>query len=187
MSLTGRPIRPPLALICPGQICIASNADFPPAARPPVSAMPKPIVIGSAARAAVEAARPKMSANARSQAGRFWVISPPNRIIVLLRHPGPPSAQRPVRPGPRRRASLPQEVAGDDDAHDLVGAFEDLVDAQITQIALDREIPEIAVAAVQLQRLVGDVEPGIGGDALGHRAMQRRLRVALVEARRGAP
>src|SRR5580692_6038180 len=50
-------------------------------------------------------------------------------------------------------ASLPQEVAGDDDAHDLVGAFEDLVHPDVAQIALDREVLQIAIAAMQLQRL----------------------------------
>src|SRR5690348_17076498 len=66
---------------------------------------------------------------------------------------------------------LPEEVAGDDDAHDLVGAFEDLMHPQIAQIALDREILEIAVAAMQLQRLVGDMKPGVGREALCHRAL----------------
>jgi hypothetical protein len=33
------------------QICIANSADLPPAASPPVIAMPNPIVIGSAALA----------------------------------------------------------------------------------------------------------------------------------------
>src|SRR5665213_4359338 len=44
----------------------------------------------------------------------------------------------------RRRLapSLPQKMAGDDDAHDLVGAFEYLVDAQVAQMALDREVLE---------------------------------------------
>ncbi len=46
--------------------------------------------------------------------------------------------------------SLPQQSPGDDDAHDLVGAFEDLVDADVAQMALDREVLEVAVAAVQL-------------------------------------
>src|SRR5215470_2431126 len=86
-----------------------------------------------------------------------------------------------------RLALLPQQVAGDDDAHDLVGAFEDLVHPQVAQIALDREVFEITVAAMQLQRLVDDMEPGIGGDALRHGAMQRRLRCALIETGRGAP
>src|SRR5438067_6502508 len=73
------------------------------------------------------------------------------------------------------RRSLAKQVAGDNDAHDLVGAFEDLVHAQIAQIALDREVLEVAVAAVELQRLVRDMKPGIGREALGHRALHRRL------------
>src|SRR5882762_8274439 len=81
---------------------------------------------------------------------------------------------------------LPQQPAGDDDAHDLVGAFEDLVDADVAQVALDGEILEVAVAAVELQRLVADLETGIGGKALGHRAMEGRVGVAVVEARGGA-
>ena len=40
----------------------------------------------------------------------------------------------------------PQPV-GDDDAHDLVGAFEDLVHPDVAHIALDREILQIAIVA----------------------------------------
>ena len=54
----------------------------------------------------------------------------------------------------------------------LVGAFEDPVHAHVAQIALDPKILEIPVTAVQLQRLVGDAEPDIGGQPLRHRAMQ---------------
>src|SRR5665213_70394 len=46
------------------------------------------------------------------------------------------------------KRSIPQHRAGDDDAHDLVGAFEDLVHAHIAQDALDRVVAQIAVAAV---------------------------------------
>src|ERR1051326_4972493 len=77
--------------------------------------------------------------------------------------------------GPRRPL-LAEEVAGDDDAHDLVGAFEDLMHAQVAQIALDRKVLEVAVAAMQLQRLVGDMKTGIGREALGHRAFLCRFR-----------
>src|SRR5262245_57379490 len=51
MSSTGRPRRPPFLLISSFQICIASSAGLPLAESPPVSAMPRPILIGSAARA----------------------------------------------------------------------------------------------------------------------------------------
>ena len=39
---------------------------------------------------------------------------------------------------------------------------------------------------MELQRLVADVEAGVGGEALGHGAMQRRVGIAGVEARGGA-
>jgi hypothetical protein len=54
---------------------------------------------------------------------------------------------RRIRPE-RLRVSLPQQPSGDDDAHYFVGAFEDLVDADVAQVALDAEILEVAVAAV---------------------------------------
>src|SRR5215471_2132069 len=50
MSLTGRPSSPPLALTSSSQIFIASSDILPLAASGPVSAMPKPMVMGSAAR-----------------------------------------------------------------------------------------------------------------------------------------
>src|SRR6201999_3760438 len=66
-----------------------------------------------------------------------------------------------------------QQTPRDDHAHDLVGAFEDLVHAQVAQIALDGEVLQVAVAAMQLQRVVDDLEADVGGEALAHR---RRLR-----------
>src|SRR6185437_10584641 len=63
MSCTGRPSKPPLALMSSSQIFMATSADLPLAARPPVSAMPKPILIGSAAWAS-RAAPPATSAAA---------------------------------------------------------------------------------------------------------------------------
>ena len=50
--------------------------------------------------------------------------------------------------------SLTQQLPSDDHAHDFVGTFENAVDAQISEEALDRIILEIAVAAVELQRAV---------------------------------
>ena len=64
----------------------------------------------------------------------------------------------------------PSQRAGDDHPHDLVGAFQDLVDAQVADDLLDAVLGEVAVAAVELQRLVGDLEGGVGDVALGHGA-----------------
>src|SRR5215472_18376172 len=49
MSVTGRPSSPPLALISSSQICMATSDILPLAASGPVSAIPNPILIGSAA------------------------------------------------------------------------------------------------------------------------------------------
>ena len=81
----------------------------------------------------------------------------------------------------------PIESAGDNHAHDLVGAFENLMHAQIAHDLLEAVIGEIAVAAVHLQRLVGDIEAGVGDEALGHGAEPRRVRRFGVERRGGAP
>ena len=69
-----------------------------------------------------------------------------------------------------------EQAPGDDHPHDLVGAFEDLVHAHVAQIALDREILEVAVAADAAAAPRWQTwKPGIGREALGHRAMHRRL------------
>src|SRR5919198_3520718 len=51
MSSTGRPSRPPFLLTSSFQIWMAISAGLPLAERPPVRAMPRPILMGSAARA----------------------------------------------------------------------------------------------------------------------------------------
>src|SRR3954452_21799913 len=99
----------------------------------------------------------------------------------------------PILPRPRKAivviVSLPELLASaadqgarDDEAHDFVGAFEDLVHPEIAHQLLDAVIMQIAVAAEQLQSIVGDVEAGVGDEALGHCrpfAGVRRLAVEL--------
>src|SRR5215813_3033392 len=68
MSLTGRPSSPPLALTSSSQILWASSADLPLAARPPVIAMPKPILIGVPDCAAAPPARPSDAATTAAAA-----------------------------------------------------------------------------------------------------------------------
>jgi glycosidase len=48
--------------------------------------------------------------------------------------------------------------------------FEDLVDPQVTDDAFDVIVGEIAVAAVDLQRVVGDLEGRVSDEAFGHGA-----------------
>src|SRR5262249_34949476 len=83
--------------------------------------------------------------------------------------------------------SSSDEASRYDEAHDLVRSFENLMHAQIAHDFLDAELGQITVAAMQLQRLVGDFETGVGDEALGHGAKLRRIRLLAVERRRGAP
>ena len=80
-----------------------------------------------------------------------------------------------------------KQGAGDDDAHDFVGAFEYLVHAEIAHDLFDAVVGEIAVASEELERLIGYVESGIGYEALGHGAEDGGVRVIIVECRGGAP
>src|SRR5439155_17651628 len=56
-----------------------------------------------------------------------------------------------------------EHLARDDDAHDLVGAFQDLVHPQVPYQLLEAIVVEVAVAAVHLQRVVDDLEAELRG------------------------
>src|SRR3954451_13549716 len=66
-------------------------------------------------------------------------------------------------------------VAGDgpadDEALDLAGALEDRVDLGVAVPALDRVLAGVAVAAEDLDGLLGDPDRGLTGVELGHRAL----------------
>jgi len=66
-------------------------------------------------------------------------------------------------------------------------SFEDSMHPQIANDLLQPILAEVAVAAVQLQRLVGHVEARIGDVAFGHRAQLHLVGVVVVERRCGAP
>jgi hypothetical protein len=53
--------------------------------------------------------------------------------------------------------------------------------AQVAQMALDGMVSKVAVAAQELQGVVAGLEPGIGGIAFGHGAVDRGLGRALVQ------
>src|ERR1700742_4987457 len=83
MSLTGRPSRPPLALVSSSQIFMPSSACLPKPASGPVSAMPKPILIGSPDWACAGAARARAIAQTAAKASNFSLdrsITHPPRV-----------------------------------------------------------------------------------------------------------
>src|SRR5258707_6204274 len=77
--------------------------------------------------------------------------------------------------------SIPQQIPADNQPHHLVGAFEDLVYAQVAQDALDWVIAQVAVAAVKLQTAIHHRKTGIGGKPLGHGGKPRCAALAPIE------
>src|ERR1700730_14195437 len=82
--------------------------------------------------------------------------------------------------------SISDEIAAHDQPHDLVAAFENLVDPHVAQHALDRVIAQIAVAAMELQAAIDGLEARIGREPLRHGGEPGRPGQAAVERARGA-
>ena len=59
-------------------------------------------------------------------------------------------------------------MARNNDPHDFIGAFKNLMHPQIPHHALNLIVLQIPVAAVNLQRFIGDIKSGIGNKALCH-------------------
>src|SRR5436305_14645532 len=67
----------------------------------------------------------------------------------------------------RVSSGLGEHPVGDHHLLDLAGALVDLGDAGVAEVALDVVLLGVAVAAVDLQRLVGDPLGHLGGEQLG--------------------
>src|SRR5690625_1170061 len=78
-------------------------------------------------------------------------------------------------------------LARDDHAHDFVGAFQNLVDSQVTNQLLNSILCQISVSAVQLEGPIRDVETGVGRLELGHRGQERGAGIAGRVDIRGPP
>src|SRR5690348_6051538 len=119
----------------------------PPAqkARPPAPRMRTAWICGSApqARRSGSSVRYMPSVSVLSAFGRLSVTRarPPRRSSRISSVTG-------LSSGISCPGSGAEQAARDDEAHDLVGPFEDLVNAQIAQVALDRVILDVAVTAM---------------------------------------
>jgi hypothetical protein len=72
-------------------------------------------------------------------------------------HMRPQTPRYPAVPMFTRLPSL-EKGASNNDVHDFVGALEDLVNTAVPEVTLDGVILQVAVATVQLQAVVDDVE-----------------------------
>src|SRR5580704_1780772 len=106
----------------------------------------------------------------------------PSKSSLMLR------STRRARLEARTMPSLPRSVfrdlASDDEALNVAGALVDLAYANVAVDALDREIGDIAVAAMDLDRVGGDAFGHLRGEELGHRRLFD-ARFASVAPRRG--
>src|SRR3954452_1936037 len=64
-----------------------------------------------------------------------------------------------------------RDGSGDHQSLDLRGALEDRVDPRVASHPLDRVLPGEAVAAEDLHRVAGDLDRGLAGVQLRHRAL----------------
>src|SRR5260370_7388179 len=69
----------------------------------------------------------------------------------------------------------------DDEPLDLAGTFEERVDLGVAVPLLDREVPDVAVPAADLDRLLRDLDRDLAGLQLRHRALSL-LELAAVAA-----
>src|SRR6185437_16401396 len=76
-----------------------------------------------------------------------------------------------------------QQAAGDDMGLDLSGALEDVEDAGVAEDAADRVFEGVAVAAMDLQRVVGIGPGGARGDQLRHAGLDVAAPLAILLAR----
>ena len=92
----------------------------------------------------------------------------------------PASAGAEPAGGPRAGADPHEQLAGHDDALDLVGALVDLGDLGVAHHPLEREVRRVAGAAEQLDRIGRDPHRHVGGVALGGRAEEGEVLVAAL-------
>jgi hypothetical protein len=84
---------------------------------------------------------------------------------------------------PALNPGLAQHLARDDQLLDLRGALVDAEQAHVAVEALDRVVRDVAGAAVDLHRAVGDPADHLGGEVLAHRRLLRDARPLIAPAR----
>ena len=104
---------------------------------------------------------------------------------------GQQSLRRVGRPGIARAAfrrlldAEVQHLPADHQPLDLAGALADLGQLGVAQVALDLVLLDVAVAAVDLDRVVGGALGDLGGEQLGLRRRQREVQTASGRPRAG--
>src|SRR3954454_9880533 len=96
----------------------------------------------------------------------------------------------PIRTGDSKIRSANVQAgdgAGDHEALDLGGAFEDRVDLRVAVPALDRVLAHVAVTAEDLDGVVGDLDRGLARLELAHGTFAVLERLSVRAHPRGPP
>src|SRR6201991_1062813 len=150
------------------------------------------------------------SASATASAALSKTSTPPSAAVAAAAGTG--SKPRTVWPAPSRFADIgppmfpsprkaieviaaflnggPESAglgATDDHPHDFVGPLENSVHPKVADDFLQTILAQVAVATVQLQRLVRHLETSVGDIAFGHRAQLDLVGVVGVQGTCGAP
>src|SRR5690606_35652108 len=86
---------------------------------------------------------------------------------------------------PRTGSLATRQGAGDDQALDLVRAFEDLHGLRLREIAFDREVAGVSRTAEDLYGVSGSWHRRVGRDAVGDRRLGAVAQVVVAPPRRG--
>src|SRR5215475_395096 len=140
----------------------------------PVWASIWPNLTTSWARAGAATSPPATASTAMSSRPRFIYVS--STLRDRMRRAASGCARDTVVNWRSQRKTL-----GDDLLHDLGGAGGDCPQAHVTEEALHRELAHVAVAAMELHRLVGDAVGHLGGEELGHRDLGDAVRPSRIE------
>src|SRR6266511_839610 len=175
MSLTGRPSSPPLALTSSSQIFIATSDILPLAASGPVSAMPKPMVMGSAAFAgapASEAAAIAAMTTARATLRRFILSAMVSSLGTRARPEQQIFANHTT--SQETRAGLPvarmsEATCGDPDFAGAHPGYE------LCALQRHGRAHEVALA---------ELEPAMAQDVVGGGAVEKEIRQRVREQQR---
>src|SRR5260221_8390204 len=150
----------------------------PPAHRPrspsPVSSTAAICVSASKSSSVAEIRRTISSVRLLSAFGLFRRIRPSDPALSTSTKGSPITSfavlMFVVLSSLRARSFFADERARNDDTHDFIGAFKNLMNAQVAYNLLDAVFRQIAVATMQLQRFIGNIEADVGDKALGHGA-----------------
>src|SRR5216684_5430532 len=109
---------------------------------------------------------------------------PTVRNLLTARPQRPEFVRSPATSWPRLRGMGLDHIPRDHQPLDLARPFVDRLDAAVAQIPFDRELVDVAIATMDLHRLIAGPVGHLAGEELGHRGLAGERRAGFLEERR---